>query len=79
MRVLLAVAFVLIVCVLFATDRAIKAVNRGRRRRETNERLVAAAAVAEEKERERRENVDTEEALTSIIPTIHDHEIRNVD
>jgi hypothetical protein len=79
MRVLLIVAFVLIICLLFAADRAIKAVNRGRRRRDVNERLAAVAAVAEEKERERKEVVDAGEALTSLMPTIHDHETRRVD
>jgi hypothetical protein len=79
MRVLLPIAVVLLVGLLFAADRAIKAVNRGLRRREANQRLVAAAAVAEAKERQRRAVAQAHEALTSVMPTIHEHDPRHVD
>jgi hypothetical protein len=79
MRVLLPVVIVLLVAFLFAADRAIKAVRRGLRRREANERLAAAAAKAEARESKRRATVEAREALTSVMPTIHDHETRRVD
>lgn len=79
MRVLLPIAIVLIVVLLFAADRAIKAIRRGLRRREANERLAAAAAEAEARENKRRAAVEAREALTSLMPTIHDHETRRVD
>jgi hypothetical protein len=79
-RVLLAVAIVLLICLLlFAADRAFKAVGRGRRRREAGMRLVAAAAAAEAKEKSRRAVAEATEALTSVMPTIHEHEDRTVD
>ena len=83
MHVLLGVSFVLIICLMivlvFLADRVVKAVNRGRRRREANERLAAAAAVAEAKDQKRRAATEAREAITSIMPTIHDHETRHVD
>lgn len=83
MHVLLGVAFVLIICLVFAlvliADRAVKAVNRGRRRRDVNERLSAVVAVAEAKEQKRKATTEAREAITSVIPTIHDHETRHVD
>lgn len=83
MHVLLGVAFVLIICLVFAlvliADRALKAVSRGRRRRDVNERLSAVAAVAEAKEQKRKAATEAREAITSVIPTIHDHETRHVD
>jgi hypothetical protein len=79
MLVLLAVAVVLLVCLLFAADRAIKAIRRGQRRRNANERLVAAAAVAEAKERQRRASTEASGALTSVMPIIHEHDPRHVD
>ena len=53
MAVSIAVAIVLFVCLLFAADRAVKAVKRGLRRKEANRRLVAAQAQAEAKVRQR--------------------------
>lgn len=79
MRVLLPIAIVLVVALLFAADRAIKAIRRGLRRREVNERLAAVAAEAEARESKRRAATEATEALTSLMPTIHDHETRHVD
>lgn len=79
MGVLLAVLLVLVVGLLFAADRAIKAVRRGLRRREVNERLAAVAAEAEARDAQRRAVVEAREALTSIMPTIHEHDPRHVD
>jgi hypothetical protein len=76
---LLAVALVLFVGLLFAVDRAVKASKRVRRRREANRRLIAAAAVAEDKNRQRTATAEASKALTSLIPAIHDHEIRHVE
>jgi hypothetical protein len=80
MRVLLAVAVVLLLCLLAVTaERAVRAVRRGRRRRLANERFVAVAARVEEKERRRSAAAEASGALTSLLPTIHDHDPRNVD
>lgn len=79
MRVLLIVLFVLIVVLLFVADRAIKAVRRGQRRRDVQERLAAVAAEAEARDAERKANAEVREALTSVMPTIHEHDARNVD
>jgi hypothetical protein len=76
--VLLAVAIVLFVGMLFAADRAVKVRRRVRRRRKANRRLAAAAALAEAEERRRRAAADASVALTSVMPTIHDHDPRNV-
>jgi hypothetical protein len=77
--VLLAVVIVLFVGLLFAADGAVKAVKRGRRRREANRRLAAAAAQAETVHRQRRAAAEASGALTSVMPTIHDHQPRHVD
>jgi hypothetical protein len=81
MPVLLAVVIVPFVgfLLLFAADSAIKVIKRRRRRREATVRLAAAAAQAEAKDRQRRAAADASGALTSIMPTIHDHEPRHVD
>jgi Tfp pilus assembly protein PilE len=72
--VLIAVAIVLLVALLFAIDRANKAVTRIRRRREANRRLVAAAAAAEAKHRQRKATAEASKALTSLIPAIQEHD-----
>jgi Flp pilus assembly protein TadB len=77
--VLFAVAVVLLVCLLIAADRAVKAIKRGRRLRAANERLTAAAAQAEVKDRQRRAAEQASGALTSVMPTIHDMDTRHVD
>ena len=61
--VLLIVLIVLFVGLLLAADRVVKLIKRGLRRKEANRRLAAAASTA----------------LTSVMPTIHDHAPRHVD
>ena len=78
MTVLIAVAIVLLVALLFAIDRANKAMKRIRRRREANRRLVAAAAVAEAKDRQRKATAESSKALTSLMPAIQEHDTRHV-
>ena len=79
MSVLLPVVIVLLIALLFAADRVLKAIRRGLRRREVNERLAAVAAEAEARENRRRAAVEAREALTSVIPTIYEHDPRHVD
>jgi hypothetical protein len=76
---LLAIAVVLLVGLLFAVDRAVKASKRVRRRREANRRLMAAAAVAEDRNRQRTATAEASKALTSIIPAIHELDPRHVE
>ena len=78
-HVLLIVLIVLFIGLLLAADRAVKAIKRGLRRAEANKRLVAAAAQAEAEDRRRRAAVEASRALTSVMPTIHDHPTRHVD
>jgi hypothetical protein len=77
--VLVAVAIVLFVGVLFAVDRAVKVLRRIRRRAEANRRLTAAAAQAEAQDRRRKAAAEASVALTSVMPTIRDHDPRHVD
>jgi hypothetical protein len=77
--VLLFVLIVLFVGLLFAADRAVKWARQARRRREADRRLAAAAARAEERDRQRRAAAEASAALTSLMPTIHDHDPRHVD
>jgi len=67
MYVIAVVAVVLIAGLLYLLDRALKAVQRGRRRRDVAVRMAAATAYAEE-QAERRE--ETSSALTSVLPSI---------
>lgn len=76
---LLAVLIVLFIGLLLAADRTVKVVKRGRRRRQANARLAAAAAQAEVQDRRRRAAAEASAALTSVMPTIHDHAPRHVD
>ena len=76
---LLAVGVVLFIVLLLAADRAVKVVKRGRRRRHAEVRLSAAAAQAEVQDRQRRAAAEASVALTSLMPTIHDHAPRHVD
>lgn len=73
------VLIVLFVGFLLAADRAVKGIKRARRRAEANRRLAAAAAEAEERDRQRRAAAEASTALTSVMPTIHDHAPRHVD
>jgi hypothetical protein len=78
MYLLLAVAVVLLVFLLYAADRGLKAVRRGQRRRTAGLRLAAAAAYAEEEEKQRREAKEASGALTSVLPAINDRGPRRV-
>ena len=78
-RVLIAVAVVLFVCLLLAADRAVKVIKRTRRRREATRRLAAATAQAEAADRQRKAAAQASGALTSVMPTIHDVDTRHVD
>jgi hypothetical protein len=75
----LAVVAVLFLGLLLAADWAVKAVRRGRRRRRASARLAAAADRAEADDRQRRAAAEASGALTSVMPTVHDHEPRRVD
>jgi hypothetical protein len=77
--VLLIVVIVLFVALLWVADRALKATKRIRRRREANRRLVGAAAQAEAEDKQRRAAAQASAELTSLMPTIHDHDPRHVD
>ena len=76
---LLAVGVVLFIALLLAADRAVKMAKRGRRRRRAEVRLAAAASQAEAQDRQRRAAAEASVALTSLMPTIHDHAPRHVD
>ena len=75
---LIAVLIVLFICLLLVADRAVKAIERGRRRREASRRLAAAAAQAEAEDRQRKAAEQVSGALTSVMPTIHDMDTRTV-
>lgn len=74
MLVLAVVVIVVLACLLYALDRFLKALVRGRRRRSAAERLYAAAAGAEEKEKKRRAAEEGSAALTSVMPRIKTEE-----
>jgi hypothetical protein len=76
---LLAAGVVLFVALLLAADRAVKVVKRGRRRRHAGAWRAATAAHAEAEDRQRRAAAEASVALTSLMPTIHDHDTRHVD
>ncbi len=78
-HVLIVVVIVLFICLLFAADRTVKAIKRGRRRRDASQRLAAAAARGEAKHRQRKAAKQAGDALTSVMPTIHDVDTRHVD
>jgi hypothetical protein len=77
--VLFVVLIVLFVGLLVAADRAVKMIKRGRRRKAADRRLAAAVAQAEARDRQRRAAAEASTALTSVMPTIHDHAPRHVD
>ena len=72
MIVVAIVLIVLLAGLLYALDRALKVLARGKRRRTNAERLFAAASVAEEKEKKRRAAEEGSAALTSVMPAIAD-------
>ena len=77
--VLLIVAVVLFIGLLLAADRALKAIKRSRRRADASRRLTAAAAQGQARHKQRRAAAEASTALTSLMPTIHDHDPRNVE
>ena len=77
--VLLIVVIVLFVALLWVADRALKAMKRIRRRREADRRLAAVSAQAEAEDKQRRAAAQASAELTSLMPTIHDHDPRRVD
>ena len=79
MLLLVAVVFVLLICILVVADRTVKAVQRGRRRRDAAQRLTAAAVKGVAKHRQRQATEQVSGALTSVMPTIHDVDTRKVD
>lgn len=72
MYVILAIALVLmfVAALLFVLDRALKAIEKGRRRREAAERLAAAYAYAEDKAKRKKASAEASSALTSVLPAI---------
>jgi hypothetical protein len=70
MYVIYAVAVVLIAVLALLLDRALKAIDRGRRRRVAAVRLAAAAGRAEQEQQRRKEQEETGAALTSVLPAI---------
>ena len=79
MPVLFIVLIALFVGLLVAADRAVQMIKQGRRRKAADRRLAAAAARAETQDRQRRAAAQASTALTSVMPTIHDHAPRHVD
>jgi len=77
-RVLIAVVTILFVCCLLFAAGTVKAIKRGRRRREVGHRLAVAAAQAEAKDEQRKAAEQASGALTSVMPTIHDVDTRLV-
>jgi len=70
MYVIAVVVIVLIAGLLFLLDRALKAVQRGRRRRELVARMAPAMAYAEEQDKQRKQAKKASAALTSVLPSI---------
>lgn len=70
MYVIFTVGAVLALALLLLTDRALKAVKTGRRRREAGQRLYAAAAAAHAGEQVRQAKEHAREELTTVLPTI---------
>ena len=78
MTLLLVAAVIVLVTLLFAADRAIKAHMQRRRRQAMEERLASAQANAEAKVEQQRQAAEAREALTSVMPGIHAHKPRHV-
>lgn len=70
MYVIFVVLVLLVAGLLFLLDRALKAVERGRRRRAAGARLAAAAAYAEAEDEQRRAVANASAALTNVLPAI---------
>ena len=74
MYVIFVVAIALVAGLLFLLDRALKAVQQGRRRRVAGVRLAAAATQAEQAARQRRAAANNSDALTTVLPAIEQAE-----
>jgi hypothetical protein len=74
MYVIVPVAVVLIAGLLFLLDRALKAVQKGRRRRDLAARMAPALAYAEEQAKRRKRAKEASSALTSVLPAIQESE-----
>jgi hypothetical protein len=70
MYVIFVIAIVLIASLFFLLDRALKAIQRGRRRRDASERLDAVARAAEQEHRQRTAQHEESAALTNVLPAI---------
>jgi hypothetical protein len=70
MYVMFVVVIVLTAGLLFVTDRSLKAIRRGRRRRDAAIRLVAAARRAKQEYTQVRHEEDVSTALTVVLPAI---------
>jgi F0F1-type ATP synthase membrane subunit b/b' len=79
MTLLLVAAAILLVILLYFADRAIKARVQRRRLRVMEERLEAARSKAEAKVEQQRRAAQAREALTSVMPGIHEHQPRHVN
>jgi uncharacterized membrane protein YhiD involved in acid resistance len=74
MYVIAVVAVVLIAGLLYLLDRALKAVQQGRRRRDIVSRMAPAIAHAEEQAKQKKQVKETSSALTSVLPSIQQPE-----
>lgn len=72
MYVIVVVAIVVVFAggLVFLLDRALKAIEKGRRRREAGMRLYAAASQAEVRENHRKAKENESKALTTVLPAI---------
>jgi hypothetical protein len=70
MYVIAVVVIVLVAGLLFLLDRALKAVQRGRRRRDLVARMAPAMAYAEEQSKQKKKAKEASAALTSVLPSI---------
>ena len=74
MYVIAIVAVALVAGLLYLLDRALKAVQRGRRRRDVAVRMAAATEYAEKQAERRKEVKKASSALTSVLPSIQQPE-----
>jgi hypothetical protein len=70
MYVIVIVVIVFVAGLLFLLDRALKAVQRGRRRRDLVARMAPAMAYAEEQAKQREQAKEASSSLTSVLPAI---------
>jgi hypothetical protein len=70
MYVVFVLAIAVIAGLFFLLDRGLKAIDRGRRRREAAERLAAVASKSEQEHEQRKEEQEASAALTSVLPAI---------